>query len=155
MEKKEVLCINDVGSLGEYLSKLGVEIPTEKTPESETARVVKRLLKELDSWDGSSLSDRLNDEVGMDGMDIVEFIMKLEEELDILVEAENLFLTEQDVANDYYGIEEDDEDDEADDLLNEESEEDDADNNTYATVSPTVGEVIAYVEWLIDNKRES
>jgi acyl carrier protein len=151
MEKKEVLCINDIGSLGEYLSKLGVVVPTDKTPESETAKVVKRLLKELDSWDGVNLSDRLNDEVGMDGMDIVEFIMKLEEELDIMVKAENLFLTEQDVANDYYGVEENDENDVVQD---EESEEDDADNNTYATVSPTVGEVIAYVEWLADNNRE-
>lgn len=148
MKQKEVL---SVGSLGEYLSKLGVVVPTDKTLESETAKVVKRLLKELDSWDGVNLSDRLNDEVGMDGMDVVEFIMKLEEELDIMVKAENLFLTEQDVANDYYGVEENDENDVVQD---EESEEDDADNNTYATVSPTVGEVIAYVEWLADNNRE-
>lgn len=145
---KEEVFVDGVGSLGEYLSKLGVVVPTEKTAESETAKVVKRLLKELDSWDGVNLSDRLNDEVGMDGMDIVEFIMKLEEELDIMVEAENLFLTEQDVANDYYGVEEDDDNDDVQDV---ESEEDDTDNNTYATVSPTVGEVIAYVEWLIDN----
>lgn len=151
MEKKEVICINDIGSLGEYLSKLGVVVPIDKTPESETAKVVKRLLKELDSWDGNSLSDQLNDEVGMDGMDILEFIMKLEEELDILVEAENLFLTEQDMANDYYGVEEDDENE---DVQDEESEEDDTDKETYATVSPTVGEVIAYVEWLADNNRE-
>lgn len=152
MEKKEVLCINDIGSLGEYLSKLGVVVvPTDKTPESETAKVVKRLLKELDSWDGVNLSDRLNDEVGMDGMDIVEFIMKLEEELDIMVEAENLFLTEQDVANDYYGVEEDDDNDDVQDV---ESEEDDTDNNTYAMVSPSVGEVIAYIEWLTNNSRE-
>ncbi len=145
------MVITDIGSLGEYLSKLGVVVPTDKTPESETAKVVKRLLKELDSWDGVNLTDRLNDEVGMDGMDIVEFIMKLEEELDILVEVENLFLTEQDVANDYYGVEEDDENDDVQDV---ESEEDDTDNETYATVSPTVGEVIAYVEWLADNNRE-
>jgi acyl carrier protein len=152
MEKKEVLCINDVGSLGEYLSKLGIVVPTEKTSESETAKVVKRLLKELDSWDGNSLADRLNDEVGMDGLDIIEFIMKLEEELDILlVEAENLFLTEQDVANDYYGVEEDDENVAVQD---EESEDDDSDNETHAMVSPTVGEVIAYVEWLADNNME-
>ena len=84
----------------------------------------------------------------MDGMDIVEFIMKLEEELDILVEVENLFLTEQDVANDYYEVEEDDENEDVQDV---ESEEDDTDKETYATVSPTVGEVIAYVEWLADN----
>ena len=148
---KEEVFVDGVGSLGEYLSKLGVVVPTDKTPESETAKVVKRLLKELDSWDGNSISDRLNDEVGMDGMDIVEFIMKLEEELDIFVEAENLFLTEQDVANDYYGVEEDDENVAVQDV---ESEEDDTDNNTYATVSPTVGEVIAYVEWLADNNRE-
>ncbi len=151
MNMKEEVFVDGVGSLGEYLSKLGVVVPTDKTPESETAKVVKRLLKELDSWDGVNLSDRLNDEVGMDGMDIVEFIMKLEEELDIMVKAENLFLTEQDVANDYYGVEENDENDVVQD---EESEEDDADNNTYATVSPTVGEVIAYVEWLADNNRE-
>lgn len=149
---REEIVITDIGSLGDFLSKLGVVVPTDKTPESETAKVVKRLLKELDSWDGNKLSDRLNDEVGMDGMDIVEFIMKLEEELDILVEAENLFLTEQDVANDYYGVEEDDENDVVQDEV---LEEDDADNNTYATVSPTVGEVIAYVEWLIVNKKES
>ena len=148
---KEEVFVDGVGSLGEYLSKLGVVVPTDKTAESENAKVVKRLLKELDSWNGVNLSDRLNDEVGMDGMDVVEFIMKLEEELDIMVKAENLFLTEQDVANDYYGVEENDENDVVQD---EESEEDDADNNTYATVSPTVGEVIAYVEWLIDNKRE-
>ena len=148
MEKKEVLCINDVGSLGEYLSKLGVVVPTEKNSESETAKVVKRLLKELDSWDGNSLADRLNDEVGMDGLDIIEFIMRLEEELDIiLVEAENLFLTEQDVANEYYGVEEDVEND---DVLDEEPEENGADNEKYATVSPTVGEVIAYTEWLFE-----
>lgn len=152
MEKKEVLCINDIGSLGEYLSKLGVVVPTDKTPESETAKVVKRLLKELDSWDGVNLSDRLNDEVGMDGMDIVEFIMKLEEELDIMVEAENLFLTEQDVANDYYGVEEDDDNDDVQDV---ESEEDDTDNNTYATVSPTVAEVIAYIEWLLEFDKQN
>ena len=109
MGKKEILSVDGFGSLGDFLSKLGVVLPTEKTPESETAKVVKRLLKELDSWDGNSLSDRLNYEVGMDGMDIIEFIMKLEEELDVLVEAENLFLTEQDMANDYYGVEEDDE----------------------------------------------
>ena len=151
MNMKEEVFVDGVGSLGEYLSKLGVVVPTDKTPESETAKVVKRLLKELDSWDGVNLSDRLNDEVGMDGMDVVEFIMKLEEELDIMVKAENLFLTEQDVANDYYGVEENDENDVVQD---EESEEDDADNNTYATVSPTVGEVIAYVEWLADNNRE-
>ena len=151
MEKKEVLCINDIGSLGEYLSKLGVVVPTDKTPESETAKVVKRLLKELDSWNGVNLTDRLNDEVGMDCLDIVEFIMKLEEELDIFVEAENLFLTEQDVANDYYGVEEDDENEDVQDV---ESEEDDTDKETYATVSPTVSEVIAYVEWLADNNRE-
>lgn len=144
---REEMVITDIGSLGEYLSKLGVVVPTDKTPESETAKVVKRLLKELDSWDGNSLSDRLNDEVGMDGMDIVEFIMKLEEELDILVEAENLFLTEQDVANDYYGVEEDDENDVVQDV---ESEEDDADNETYAMISPTVAEVIAYMEWLFE-----
>ena len=113
--------------------------------------MVKRLLKELDSWDGNSLSDRLNDEVGMDGMDIVEFIMKLEEELDIMVDAENIFLTEQDVANDYYGVEEDDENEDVQDV---ESEEDDTDKETYATVSPTVSEVIAYVEWLADNNME-
>lgn len=148
---REEMVITDIGSLGEYLSKLGVVVPTDKTPESETAKVVKRLLKELDSWNGVNLTDRLNDEVGMDGMDIVEFIMKLEEELDILVEAENLFLTEQDVADDYYGV---DEDMENDDVLDEVSEEDDADNETYAMVSPTVGEVIAYVEWLADNNRE-
>lgn len=148
---REEIVITDIGSLGEYLSKLGVVVPTDKTPESETAKVVKKLLKELDSWDGNSISDRLNDEVGMDGMDILEFIMKLEEELDILVEAENLFLTEQDVANDYYGVEEDDENE---DVQDEESEEDDTDKETYATVSPTVGEVIAYVEWLADNNRE-
>ena len=47
MEKKEVLCINDIGSLGEYLSKLGVVVPTDKTPESETAKVVKKLLKDM------------------------------------------------------------------------------------------------------------
>ncbi len=151
MKKKEDICVYGVGSLGEYLSKLGVVVPTKKTPESETAKVVKRLLKELDSWDGVNLTDRLNDEVGMDGLDIIEFIMKLEEELDIMVEAENLFLTEQDVANDYYGVEEDDDNDDVQDV---ESEEDDTDNNTYATVSPTVGEVIAYVEWLADNNRE-
>ena len=88
----------------------------------------------------------------MDDLDIIEFIMKLEEELDILlVEAENLFLTEQDVANEYYGVEEDDDNDDVQDV---ELEEDDTDNNTYATVSPTVGEVIAYVEWLADNNRE-
>lgn len=148
MGKKEILSVDGIGSLGEYLSKLGVVVPTDKTPESETAKVVKRLLKELDSWDGNSISDRLNDEVGMDGMDIVEFIMKLEEELDILVEVENLFLTEQDVANDYYEVEEDDENEDVQDV---ESEEDDTDKETYATVSPTVGEVIAYVEWLADN----
>lgn len=148
LRKKEFLYINDIVSLGEYLSKLGVVVPTDNTPDSETAKVVKRLLKELDSWDGNSISDRLNDEVGMDGMDIVEFIMKLEEELDILVEVENLFLTEQDVANDYYEVEEDDENEDVQDL---ESEEDDTDKETYATVSPTVGEVIAYVEWLADN----
>ena len=146
------MVITDIGSLGEYLSKLGVVVPTEKTSESETAKVVKRLLKELDSWDGNSLADRLNDEVGMDGLDIIEFIMKLEEELDILlVEAENLFLTEQDVANDYYGVEEDDDNDDVQDV---ESEDDDSDNETHAMVSPTVGEVIAYVEWLADNNRE-
>lgn len=149
---REEIVITDIGSLGEYLSKLGVVVPTEKTAESETAKVVKRLLKDLDGWDGNILSDRLNDEVGMDGLDIVEFIMKLEEELDILlVEAENLFLTEQDVANDYYGVEEDDENE---DVQDEESEEDDTDKETYATVSPTVDEVIAYVEWLADNNRE-
>lgn len=148
---REEIVITDIGSLGEYLSKLGVVVPTDKTPESETAKVVKRLLKELDSWDGVNLTDRLNDEVGMDGMDIVEFIMKLEEELDILVEAENLFLTEQDVANDYYGVEEDDENEDVQDV---ESEEDDTDKETYATVSPTVSEVIAYVEWLADNNIE-
>lgn len=148
---REEIVITDIGSLGEYLSKLGVVVPTDKTPESETAKVVKRLLKELDSWDGVNLTDRLNDEVGMDGMDIVEFIMKLEEELDILVEAENLFLTEQDVANDYYGVEEDDENEDVQDV---ESEEDDTDKETYATVSPTVSEVIAYVEWLADNNME-
>lgn len=152
MEKKEVLYVNGVGSLGEYLSKLGVVVPTDKTPESETAKVVKRLLKELDSWDGVNLTDRLNDEVGMDGMDIVEFIMKLEEELDIMVEAENLFLTEQDVANDYYGVEEDDDNDDVQDV---ESEEDDTDNNTYATVSPTVAEVIAYIEWLLEFDKQN
>ena len=148
---KEEVFIDGVGSLGEYLSKLGVVIPTDNTPDSETAKVVKRLLKELDSWDGVNLSDRLNDKVGMDGMDIVEFIMKLEEELDIVVDAENLFLTEQDVANDYYGVEEDDENVAVQD---EESEDDDSDNETHAMVSPTVGEVIAYVEWLADNNRE-
>lgn len=148
---KEEVFVDGVGSFGEYLSKLGVVVPTDKTPESETAKVVKRLLKELDSWDGVNLSDRLNDEVGMDGMDIVEFIMKLEEELDILIEVENLFLTEQDVANDYYGVEEDDENVVVQD---EESEDDDSDNETHAMVSPTVGEVIAYVEWLADNNRE-
>ena len=147
---REEMVITDIGSLGEYLSKLGVVVPTEKTPESETAKVVKRLLKELDSWNGVNLTDRLNDEVGMDGMDIVEFIMKLEEELDILVEVENLFLTEQDVANDYYGVEEDDENEDVQDV---ESEEGDADNETHVMVSPTVGEVIAYVEWLADNNR--
>ena len=151
MNMNEEVFVDGVGSLGEYLSKLGVVVPTEKTAESENAKVVKRLLKELDSWDGVNLSDRLNDEVGMDGMDIIEFIMKLEEELDIMVDAENLFLTEQDVANDYYGVEEDDENVAVQDV---ESEEDDTDNNTYATVSPTVGEVIAYVEWLADNNRE-
>ena len=151
MNMNEEVFVDGVGSLGEYLSKLGVVVPTEKTAESENAKVVKRLLKELDSWDGVNLSDRLNDEVGMDGMDIIEFIMKLEEELDIMVDAENLFLTEQDVANDYYGVEEDDDNDDVQDV---ESEEDDTDNNTYATVSPTVGEVIAYVEWLADNNRE-
>ena len=151
MNMKEEVFVDGVGSLGEYLSKLGVVVPTDKTPESETAKVVKRLLKELDSWNGVNLSDRLNDEVGMDGMDIVEFIMKLEEELDIMVDAENLFLTEQDVANDYYGVEEDDEND---DVLDEVSEEDDANNETYAMISPTVSEVIAYVEWLADNNRE-
>lgn len=144
---REEMVITDIGSLGEYLSKLGVVVPTDNTPDSETAKVVKRLLKELDSWDGVKLSDRLNDEVGMDGMDIVEFIMKLEEELDILVEAENLFLTEQDVANDYYGVEEDDENDVVQD---EESEDDDSDNETHAMVSPTVAEVIAYIEWLFE-----
>lgn len=148
---REEMVITDIGSLGEYLSKLGVVVPTDKTPESETAKVVKRLLKELDSWNGVNLTDRLNDEVGMDGMDIVEFIMKLEEELDILIEVENLFLTEQDVANDYYGVEEDDENDVVQDV---ESEEDDADNETYAMISPTVAEVIAYMEWLADNNRE-
>ncbi len=148
---KEEVFIDGVGSLGEYLSKLGVVIPTDNTPDSETAKVVKRLLKELDSWNGVNLTDRLNDEVGMDGMDIVEFIMKLEEELDILIEVENLFLTEQDVANDYYGVEEDDENVVVQD---EESEDDDSDNETHAMVSPTVGEVIAYVEWLADNNRE-
>lgn len=152
MNMKEEVFVDGVGSLGEYLSKLGVVVPTEKTSESETAKVVKRLLKELDSWDGNSLADRLNDEVGMDGLDIIEFIMKLEEELDILlVEAENLFLTEQDVANEYYGVEEDDENDDVQDV---EPEENDADNEKYAMVSPTVGEVIAYVEWLADNNRE-
>ena len=151
MNMKEEVFVDGVGSLGEYLSKLGVVVPTEKTPESETAKVVKRLLKELDSWNGVNLTDRLNDEVGMDGMDIVEFIMKLEEELDILIEVENLFLTEQDVANDYYGVEEDDENVVVQD---EESEDDDSDNETHAMVSPTVGEVIAYVEWLADNNRE-
>jgi acyl carrier protein len=151
MNMKEEVFVDGVGSLGEYLSKLGVVVPTEKTAESENAKVVKRLLKELDSWDGNKLSDRLNDEVGMDGMDIVEFIMKLEEELDIMVDAENLFLTEQDVANDYYGVEEDDENVAVQD---EESEDDDSDNETHAMVSPTVGEVIAYVEWLADNNRE-
>ena len=145
------MVITDIGSLGEYLSKLGVVVPTDKTPESETAKVVKRLLKELDSWNGVNLTDRLNDEVGMDCLDIVEFIMKLEEELDIFVEAENLFLTEQDVANEYYGVEEDDENEDVQDV---ESEEDDTDKETYATVSPTVSEVIAYVEWLADNNRE-
>ncbi len=145
--KKEVF-VDGVGSLGEYLSKLGVVIPTDNTPDSETAKVVKRLLKELDGWDGNILTDRLNDEVGMDGLDIIEFIMKLEEELDILlVEAENLFLTEQDVANEYYGVEEDDE---SDDVLDEEPEENGADNEKYAMVSPTVGEVIAYTEWLFE-----
>ncbi|MBQ7711311.1 MAG: hypothetical protein IJT39_05730 [Bacteroidales bacterium] len=148
---KEEVFVDGVGSLGEYLSKLGVVVPTEKTSESETAKVVKRLLKELDGWDGNILTDRLNDEVGMDGMDIVEFIMKLEEELDIFIEVENLFLTEQDVANDYYGVEEDDENVAVQD---EESEDDDSDNETHAMVSPTVGEVIAYVEWLADNNRE-
>lgn len=152
MNMKEEVFVDGVGSLGEYLSKLGVVVPTEKTSESETAKVVKRLLKELDGWDGNILTDRLNDEVGMDGLDIIEFIMKLEEELDILlVEAENLFLTEQDVANDYYGVEEDDENVAVQD---EESEDDDSDNETHAMVSPTVGEVIAYVEWLADNNRE-
>ncbi len=151
MNMKEEVFVDGVGSLGEYLSKLGVVVPTDKTPESETAKVVKRLLKELDSWNGVNLTDRLNDEVGMDGMDIVEFIMKLEEELDILIEVENLFLTEQDVANDYYGVEEDDENVVVQD---EESEDDDSDNETHAMVSPTVGEVIAYVEWLADNNRE-
>ena len=146
------MVITDIGSLGEYLSKLGVVVPTDKTPESETAKVVKRLLKELDSWDGVNLSDRLNDEVGMDGMDVVEFIMKLEEELDIMVKAENLFLTEQDVANDYYGVEEDDDNDDVQDV---ESEEDDTDNNTYATVSPTVAEVIAYIEWLLEFDKQN
>ena len=144
---REEMVITDIGSLGEYLSKLGVVVPTDKTPESETAKVVKRLLKELDSWNGVNLTDRLNDEVGMDGMDIVEFIMKLEEELDILIEVENLFLTEQDVADDYYGV---DEDMENDDVLDEVSEEDDADNETYAMISPTVAEVIAYMEWLFE-----
>lgn len=148
---KEEVFVDGVGSLGEYLSKLGVVVPTDKTPESETAKVVKRLLKELDSWNGVNLTDRLNDEVGMDGMDIVEFVMKLEEELDIFIEVENLFLTEQDVANDYYGVEEDDENVAVQD---EESEEDDADNETYAMISPTVAEVIAYMEWLADNNRE-
>lgn len=148
---REEMVITDIGSLGEYLSKLGVVVPTDKTPESETAKVVKRLLKELDSWNGVNLTDRLNDEVGMDCLDIVEFIMKLEEELDIFVEAENLFLTEQDVANEYYGVEEDDENEDVQDV---ESEEDDTDKETYATVSPTVSEVIAYVEWLADNNRE-
>lgn len=148
---KEEVFVDGVGSLGEYLSKLGVVVPTDKTPESETAKVVKRLLKELDSWNGVNLTDRLNDEVGMDGMDIVEFIMKLEEELDILIEVENLFLTEQNVANDYYGVEEDDENVAVQD---EESEDDDSDNETHAMVSPTVGEVIAYVEWLADNNSE-
>ena len=148
---REEMVITDIGSLGEYLSKLGVVVPPDKTPESETAKVVKRLLKELDSWNGVNLTDRLNDEVGMDGMDIVEFIMKLEEELDIFIEVENLFLTEQDVANDYYGVEEDDENVAVQD---EESEDDDSDNETHAMVSPTVGEVIAYVEWLADNNRE-
>lgn len=152
MNMKEEVFVDGVGSLGEYLSKLGVVVPTDKTPESETAKVVKRLLKELDSWNGVNLTDRLNDEVGMDGMDIVEFIMKLEEELDILIEVENLFLTEQDVANDYYEVEEDDENEDVQDV---ESEEDDTDKETYATVSPTVGEVIAYVEWLEDNNKES
>lgn len=151
MNMKEEVFVDGVGSLGEYLAKLGVVVPTEKTAESENAKVVKRLLKELDSWDGNKLSDRLNDEVGMDGMDIVEFIMKLEEELDIMVDAENLFLTEQDVANDYYGVEEDDENVAVQD---EESEDDDSDNETHAMVSPTVAEVIAYVEWLADNNRE-
>jgi len=149
---REEMVITDIGSLGEYLSKLGVVVPTDKTPESETAKVVKRLLKELDSWNGVNLTDRLNDEVGMDGMDIVEFIMKLEEEMDILVEVENLFLTEQDVANDYYGIEEDDENG---DVPVEESEEDDADNETYAKVSPTVAEVIAYIEWLLEFDKQN
>lgn len=151
MNMKEEVFVDGVGSLGEYLSKLGVVVPTDKTPESETAKVVKRLLKELDSWDGVNLSDRLNDEVGMDGMDIFEFIMKLEEELDIFIEVENLFLTEQDVADDYYGVEEDDENVAVQD---EESEDDDSDNETHAMVSPTVGEVIAYVEWLADNNME-
>lgn len=149
---KEEVFVNDVGSLGEYLSKLGVVIPTDNTPNSETAKVVKRLLKELDGWDGNILSDRLNDEVGMDGMDIVEFIMKLEEELDIMVDAENLFLTEQDVANDYYGVEEDDENVAVQD---EESEDDDSDNETYAKVSPTVAEVIAYIEWLLEFDKQN
>ena len=147
MNMKEEVFVDGVGSLSEYLSKLGVVVPTDKTPESETAKVVKRLLKELDSWNGVNLTNRLNDEVGMDGMDIVEFIMKLEEELDILIEVENLFLTEQDVANDYYGVEEDDENDVVQDV---ESEEDDADNETYAMISPTVAEVIAYMEWLFE-----
>ena len=107
--------------------------------------------EDLKGLGSEAVSDRLNDEVGMDGMDIIEFIMKLEEELDIMVDAENLFLTEQDVANDYYGVEEDDENVAVQDV---ESEDDDSDNETHAMVSPTVGEVIAYVEWLADNNRE-
>ena len=57
MNMKEEVFVDGVGSLGEYLSKLGVVVPTDKTPESETAKVVKRLLKELDSWNGVNLTD--------------------------------------------------------------------------------------------------
>ena len=151
MEKKEVLCINDVGSLGEYLSKLGVVVPTEKTSESETAKVVKRLLKELDSWDGASVSDRLGDEIGMDELDILEFLLKLEEEIDIQIE-ESLFLSEQNETGDYSDDEEDDDEEDDDDVFDVESYADSTVSDTCSTPSPTVGEVIAYVEWLAKNK---
>jgi hypothetical protein len=156
MKKEDEVCVNDVDGLGEYLSKQGIEIPSDNTPESDAAKVVKRLLKELDSWDGSSVSDRLGDEIGMDELDILEFLLKLEEEIDIQIE-ESLFLSEQNETGDYSDDEEDDDeedDDEEDDddVFDVESYADSTVSDTCSTPSPTVGEVIAYVEWLAKNK---